>query len=144
MQRSELLWSLSGTHTLFFFRLRCHCRVQQLFKPVNVLISKIFTGLTNWQTDKTNSLTPLCMRARGNEHVQKQCSLEFKGTSVQVFILYFQPTCFKAFAYRAFSNSWYNCWHQLTSLTAGSLNLHGSPQIDVELGTGSPYLQGPQ
>ena len=39
-----------------------------------------------------------------NEHVQKQCSLEFKGTSVLVFILYFQPTCFKAFTYRAFSS----------------------------------------
>ena len=39
-----------------------------------------------------------------NEHVQKQCSPEFKGTSVQVFILYFQPTCFKAFTYRAFSS----------------------------------------
>ena len=44
MQRSELLWSLSGTHTLFFFRLPCHCRVQQSFNLVNVLISKNFTG----------------------------------------------------------------------------------------------------
>ena len=39
MQRSELLLSLSDTHTLPFLRLPCNCRVQQLFKPVNVLIS---------------------------------------------------------------------------------------------------------
>ena len=38
-QRSELLWSLSGIHTLIF-RLPCHCRVQEL---LNVQISKIFT-----------------------------------------------------------------------------------------------------
>ena len=67
MQRSELLWSLSGTHTL---RLSCHCRVQQSFNPANVLISNFFTGqtdrLTDWQTDKTDCLTPLRMRARGN------------------------------------------------------------------------------
>ena len=33
IQMSELLWSPSDTHT-FFFRLPCHCRVQQLFKLV--------------------------------------------------------------------------------------------------------------
>ena len=48
MQKSELLWILSGTHTLLFFRLPCHCRVQLLlFNPVNVLISKFFTGQTD-------------------------------------------------------------------------------------------------
>ena len=47
MQRSELLWTLSGIHTSLFFRLPCHCRVQQLFNPVNVLISKFFTGQTD-------------------------------------------------------------------------------------------------
>ena len=40
MQRSELLCSLSGTHTLLFLRL--HCCIQQLFNPVNVVISKFF------------------------------------------------------------------------------------------------------
>ena len=52
MQRSELLWSLSGTHTFFFFRLPCHRRVQQLFNPVNVLISKFFTRQTDKLTDR--------------------------------------------------------------------------------------------
>ena len=51
MQRSELLWSLSGTHAFFFFRLSCHCRVQQSFNLVNVLISKFFTGQTDRLTD---------------------------------------------------------------------------------------------
>ena len=36
MQRSELLWSLSGTHALFVFRLAS----QQLFNTITVLISK--------------------------------------------------------------------------------------------------------
>ena len=53
-QRSELFWSLSGTHTLLFFRLPCHRCVQQLFNPVNVLISKFFTGQTGWLTDGQN------------------------------------------------------------------------------------------
>ena len=52
MQKSELLWSLSGTHTLFFFRLPCHCRVQQSFNLVNVLISKFFTGQIDRQTGR--------------------------------------------------------------------------------------------
>ena len=47
MQRSELFWSLSGAHTLLFFRLPCDRRVQQLFNPVNVLISNFFTGQTD-------------------------------------------------------------------------------------------------
>ena len=42
MQRCELLWSLSGTQT--FFLDYCHRCIQQLFNPVNVLISKFFTG----------------------------------------------------------------------------------------------------
>ena len=56
----------------FLFRLPCHCRVQQSFNIVNVLISKIFPAgwltdwLTDWQTDKTDCLTPLCMRTQGN------------------------------------------------------------------------------
>ena len=54
MQKSELLWSLSGTNTLFFFRLPCHCRIQQSFKLVNVLISKFFTGQTDRLTDGQN------------------------------------------------------------------------------------------
>ena len=65
MQRSELFWSLSGTHTFLFFRLQCHHRVQQLFNLANVLMSKFFTGQTGWQTNK-NLLTPLRMHARGN------------------------------------------------------------------------------
>ena len=65
MQRSELLWSLSGPHT-FFFILPCHRPVQQSFNPVNVLISKFFTGQTGRQMDKTDCLTPLHMRVRGN------------------------------------------------------------------------------
>ena len=52
MQKSELLWSLPGTHTLYFFRLPCHCRVQQFFNLVNVLISKFFTGRTDRLTDR--------------------------------------------------------------------------------------------
>ena len=52
MQRSELLWSLSGTHTLLVFRLPCHCRVQQLFNPVNVLISIFLTELADRLTDR--------------------------------------------------------------------------------------------
>ena len=51
MQSIELLWSLSGTHTLYFFRLPCHCRVQQSFNLVNVLISKFFTRQTDRLTD---------------------------------------------------------------------------------------------
>ena len=47
-QRSELFWSLSGTHT---FRLPYHRHMQQLFNPVNVLISKFFNGQTDWLTD---------------------------------------------------------------------------------------------
>ena len=47
MQTSELLWSRSGTHTVFFFRLPCHCHVQQLFNQVNMLISKFFTRQTD-------------------------------------------------------------------------------------------------
>ena len=56
MQRSELFWSLSGIHTLLFFRLQCHRRIQQLFNPVNVLISKFFTGQTDRLTDGQNRL----------------------------------------------------------------------------------------
>ena len=56
MQRSELLWSLSGTHTFFFFRLPCHCRVQQSFNLVNVLISKNFTRQIDRLTDGQNRL----------------------------------------------------------------------------------------
>ena len=51
MQKNELFWSLSGTHTLLFFRLPCHSRIQQSFKLVNVLISKFFTGQTDRLTD---------------------------------------------------------------------------------------------
>ena len=51
MQRRELFWCLSGTHTLLFFRLPCHHCVQQLYNPVNVLISKFFTGQTDRLTD---------------------------------------------------------------------------------------------
>ena len=47
MQSSELFWSLSGAHTLLFFRLPCHRRIQQLFNPENVLISEFFTGQTD-------------------------------------------------------------------------------------------------
>ena len=56
MRGSELFWSLSGTHTLLFFRLPCHCCIQQLFNPVNVLISKFFTGQTDRLTDRQNRL----------------------------------------------------------------------------------------
>ena len=52
VQRSELLWSRSVTHTLFYFRLPCHCRVPQPI--VNVLISKFFYRtykLTDWETN---------------------------------------------------------------------------------------------
>ena len=68
MPRSELLWSLPGTQTLFFFRLPCHRRIKQLFNPVNVLISKFFTGQTDRLTDGQNqSLNPVArMHARGN------------------------------------------------------------------------------
>ena len=55
MQRSELPWSLSDTHTLLYFRLPCHWRVQQLFKPSKCADLKFFTGLTNWKV--TNWLT---------------------------------------------------------------------------------------
>ena len=76
MQRNGLLWSLSGTHTLFFC-LDCHCGVQQLFNLVNVLISKCFTGQTDRQTDwemgKTDFLTPSCMRVRGNKESNLLC-----------------------------------------------------------------------
>ena len=51
MQRSELFCSLSGTHTLLFFSLPCHRRVQQSFNLVNVLISKFFTGQTGRLTN---------------------------------------------------------------------------------------------
>ena len=68
-----------------------------------------------WTYIKLHKATPSCTSVSAppfwsiseflyNEHVQKQCSLEFKGTSVQVFILYFQPTCFKVFTYRVFSS----------------------------------------
>ena len=56
MSDSELLWSLSGTHSIFFFRLPSHCRVQQSFNLVNVLISKFFTGLTDRLTEGQNQL----------------------------------------------------------------------------------------
>ena len=51
MQRSKLFCSLSGTHTLLFFRLPCHRCIQQLFNLVNVLISKFFTRQTDRLTD---------------------------------------------------------------------------------------------
>ena len=73
MQRSELFWSLSGTHTLLFFRLPCHCHIQQLFNPVNVLISKFFTGQTDRLTDKTDYLTPLLHAPWGVIKCQPEC-----------------------------------------------------------------------
>ena len=54
MQKSELLWSLSGTHTL----VDCHVTASYTnpFNLVKVLISKYFTEQTDRQTDKTNFL----------------------------------------------------------------------------------------
>ena len=44
IQRIDLFWSKSGTHTLFFFKI---AMLLQLFNKLNVPISKLFTGLTN-------------------------------------------------------------------------------------------------
>ena len=96
MQRSELLWTLSGIHTSLFFRLPCHRRVQQLFNPVNVLISKFFTGQTDWLTDGQilNSF-PLRMHARGkkkrrkNVYLMPQCAtpwLRHYGTGGEILL----------------------------------------------------------
>ena len=71
IQRSELLWPQPGMHALFFFRLPCHYHVQELFNPVNVLISKFFTGLTDRLTDGQNRLlNPFsCMHVQGNDGI---------------------------------------------------------------------------
>ena len=64
MQRSELFSSLSGTHTFFLDSNVTATYSNCMFNPVNVLISTIFTGLTNWQMDKSDCLKPLCAYTR--------------------------------------------------------------------------------
>ena len=49
------------------------CRVfaqQVTFNPVCIQVFKIFTGLTSWQMDKANCLTPSHMCAQGNNLIQ--------------------------------------------------------------------------
>ena len=61
---ASYLW---GTHRPLFSQCQWYCQFWKLFNPSDL---KIFTGLTDWQTDKTDCITPSHMRRQGNKNSQ--------------------------------------------------------------------------
>ena len=64
----EPLCILWGTHRSLL-QCQCYCQFWKSFNPVYYSDLTSFTGLTNWQMDKTNCLTPLHMCVQGNNNL---------------------------------------------------------------------------